>query len=160
MEEKSISFGDPMARAILAGTKTQTRRTTGLEHINEEPDYWFRAERCEAGREFRFTGGDRDKVLTWGESYVTPRYQIGDRVRTARIWLEITDVRAERLQQISEVDAKAEGVEPENAECGCPGGPYRNAFCWLWDSLYEQRAGLSWDDNPYVFVYGFRLIAQ
>lgn len=67
----------------------------------------------------------------------------------ARLWLEVTDVKAERLQNISEEDAKAEG-------CGCDGAMnYKHRFKRLWDSLNAKR-GFGWKTNPYVWVYTFR----
>ncbi len=70
----------------------------------------------------------------------------------ARIFLEVTGVRYERVQNISEEDAKAEGVTPENAEVNCPGGAYKNGFCGLWESLYPG----TWDKNIWVFVTEFK----
>lgn len=72
----------------------------------------------------------------------------------SRITLEVVSVRVERVQEISGEDARAEGVAPENAECNCPGGAYKNAFCGLWDQLNAKR-GYGWDANPYVWVIEF-----
>lgn len=88
----------------------------------------------------------------------------------SRITLEVTGVRVERLQDISEVDAKAEGAEPLHAVACTPGErelldlplldadtPYRNGFASLWESI--NGAG-SWDANPWVWVVEFRRIEQ
>lgn len=61
----------------------------------------------------------------------------------SRITLEVTAVRVERLQALTEEDARAEGVES------------RHAFALLWDSL---RPG-SWTDDPWVWVVEFRRVA-
>ena len=78
----------------------------------------------------------------------------------ARIWLTVTDVRVERLQEIATDDAKAEGVlQPgvipsntlvRNTEGSIP----RTNFKILWDSLNASR-GFSWEQNPWVWVISF-----
>lgn len=82
----------------------------------------------------------------------------------SRITLEITDVRAERLQSISEPDARAEGVTIEEHHMrGYCAGAYRppsiRAFHDLWDSLNAAR-GYGWDVNPWVWVIEFRRIEK
>jgi len=87
----------------------------------------------------------------------------GDRFRlprfmpkwAARIWLEITDVRAEMLQDITEADAIAEGVDAPDDEFGGFDRPHRVAFMNLWDSINAKR-GWPWDSNPFVWVLTFR----
>ncbi|MCO1334971.1 hypothetical protein MO867_11550 [Microbulbifer sp. OS29] len=78
----------------------------------------------------------------------------------SRIHLEITYVRVERIQDISEADAKAEGVDgPESAAaqfCGWYEKPLP-AFRRLWESIYSSD---SWDQNPWVWVVEFRRIEQ
>lgn len=61
----------------------------------------------------------------------------------ARIWLEVTDVRAERLQDISQADMDAEGLGEQGIFCAC------------WNVLNARR-GYGWDTNPYVWVVEFR----
>lgn len=70
----------------------------------------------------------------------------------SRITLEITDVRIERLQSISEADAKAEGVEP--AECCLA---HYHGFSKLWQNVYGSE---SWEANPWVWVIEFRRIEK
>ena len=77
-----------------------------------------------------------------------------------RIWLEVLDVRPERLQDISDEDCWAEGIVPPYYKVpGTIGGDWsvRTCFSELWDSLYAKR-GLGWDDNPWVWVTTFRRI--
>lgn len=86
--------------------------------------------------------------------------------RIPRITLEITDVRVERLQDISEDDARAEGVacESERAWDGCGEDPYASAvsrgyhaaFKHLWESIHGPG---SWARNDWVWAYTFRRIA-
>jgi hypothetical protein len=81
----------------------------------------------------------------------------------ARIWLEVTAVRAERLQDISEGDAKAEGVFKEFemnvanfVHDKKTNESYKFGFKHLWDSLNAKR-GYGWDKNPWVFIYEFKV---
>lgn len=84
----------------------------------------------------------------------------------SRIALEVTGVRVERLQDISEADAKAEGAEPSTFDFAGPaeralldyplmehGSPYRNGYALLWESINGSG---SWDANPLVWVVEFR----
>lgn len=74
----------------------------------------------------------------------------------SRIQLEIEDVRVERLQDISEADAKAEGVsgEKEAADAGLDWyDKPRRAFRFLWQRI--NGAG-SWEENPLVWVITFK----
>lgn len=80
----------------------------------------------------------------------------------ARIWLEITGVRVEHLQQITEADAKAEGVQPwpcdhprrSCADIGCNGPDYLAGFRHIWEST-----GGDWNANPWVWVIDFKTIS-
>lgn len=84
----------------------------------------------------------------------------------ARITLEITGVRVERLQDISEADAIAEGADClKTADCTSAerdlldlplfddANPHRNGYALLWDSINGVGA---WDANPWVWVIEFR----
>lgn len=64
------------------------------------------------------------------------------------IRLSVEAVRVQRLQEISEDDARAEGVEP-----GTFGG-HRAAFVYLWDSINGKRA--PWSSNAWVWAITFR----
>jgi len=97
---------------------------------------------------------------SWRPSIFMPRW-------ASRIALEVTAVRVEQVQDISEEDARAEGVVPTEgqinvcqafAECR-PDLPYvsphQQAFCELWDSINAKR-GYGWSVNPWVWVVTFR----
>lgn len=81
----------------------------------------------------------------------------------SRILLEITAVRVERLQDISEEQALAEGVRGEPcdharqacADIGCWGDTAKGAFGFLWESLNGEG---SWAANPWVWVVEFRRV--
>lgn len=83
----------------------------------------------------------------------------------SRILLEVTEVRVERLQDISEADARAEGVAdggctscgmPEPCGCPTPLPSARDAFAHLWMSINGPD---SWAVNPSVWAVSFRRIA-
>ena len=80
-------------------------------------------------------GDDRTR---WRPSIHMPRW-------AARIILEVTDVRVERVQEITLAQAIAEGF------------PSIEAFRVYWDKLNAKR-GFGWDMNPWVWVVGFRLL--
>tara|TARA_R100001086_G_scaffold223680_1_gene141486 strand:- start:20829 stop:21485 length:657 start_codon:yes stop_codon:yes gene_type:complete len=90
---------------------------------------------------------------TWG----WPNYSAPGRPRASmhmprwasRLTLTVTDVRVQRLQEISEKDAKAEGYENE-IYASWASSWFRN----LWDDLNEVR-GYGWDTNPWVVAYTF-----
>jgi hypothetical protein len=89
----------------------------------------------------------------------------------SRITLEVTGVRMERVQEISETDAKAEGVTEipikintegyANTDTGavCGGGalPAIASYALLWDFLNAKR-GYGWNKNPLVWVIEFRRV--
>jgi hypothetical protein len=86
--------------------------------------------------------------------------------RFCRIELEIVQVRVERLQDISEADAKAEGCamaaethpsdEALREECGYfPPRSYEHGYRLLWEQINGPGA---WDANPWVWVVEFRRI--
>lgn len=72
----------------------------------------------------------------------------------SRITLEVTDVRVERLQAISENDAHEEGCSRKRA-AGCPVVSARDEYRELWESI--NGAG-SWAANPWVWVVSFRRV--
>ena len=86
----------------------------------------------------------------------------------SRITLEIESVRVERVQEITQADARSEGVESEDflnrlehAACVAPDGAIlpspRSEFENLWDSINARR-GFGWDVNPWVWVITFRRV--
>jgi hypothetical protein len=68
----------------------------------------------------------------------------------SRLTLTVTDVRVQRLQDISEADAIREGVTLIEESCECPAQAYRD----LWESI--NGAG-SWNDNPWIVAVSFEV---
>jgi len=88
-------------------------------------------------------------ILRWRPSIHMPH-------RASRITLEIVSVRVERVQEITEDDAKVEGgprgyelYQSQNRDC-------REWFRKLWDSISAKR-GYGWGKNPFVWVIEFRI---
>ena len=73
----------------------------------------------------------------------------------SRILLEITDVRIERLQDITEADALAEGTGTLMRGCTRYDGEATDMFRQLWESLHGPA---SWEENPWVWRLQFRRI--
>lgn len=86
-------------------------------------------------------------VTKWKPSIHMPK-------EAARIWLKVTDVRVERLQEITEVQAQAEGCNSGLLTGACTA---RGQFEDLWNSTVKKsdldRYG--WSANPYVWVIEF-----
>jgi hypothetical protein len=201
-----------MVRAILAGTKTQTRRVVKAPKaatVYERKAHWDRAYvdpgPSPAGNpgpylKLPISGGDLDDEEIVERVY--PRWSVGDRLwvketftwirgngirpwyradgdptgpngepprwestahwhpsihmprRVSRITLEVTSLRVERAQDISEEDAQAEGVEGASNHLATYGA--RQMFAELWQSINGKRPGCSWESNPWVWVVSFR----
>lgn len=101
------------------------------------------------------------EVNIW-PSWVRPGHGIPNGIfrEAARYFSEVLTVRVERLQDITEEGAEAEGVLLEwySKEQGHGGwyDSFREAFEDTWNSIYGKRPGLSWEDNPWVWVTGFK----
>jgi hypothetical protein len=84
----------------------------------------------------------------WKPSIHMPRW-------AARIILEVTDVRVERVQNISERDAWAEGFDGYDDDVTGGKNGY-SEFCEAWQSIYGDE---SWQSNPWVWVIDFKVIS-
>lgn len=147
-----------MVQATIQGRKTQTRRIEKrpLKELAPEPIcnaphpigtiWWVRETfgfQKVPPHKVVYKAGDRAgnvyPVERWKPSIFMPK-------KYTRLWLEVTGVWLEPLQQITEAHARAEGCE----------GPYpRFEFFKLWDSLHGEGA---WDQNPLVWVYSYKVI--
>lgn len=188
MTERPILFDGESVRGILAGTKTQTRRV--VKPQPKKPvcgpggEWWDEA--TGSAIVTRFQVGDQLWVReTWRQLYAaksigTVRYRaddgdLGHRWRpsffmprwASRITLEVVGVRVERVQAISEADAKAEGVERIGHGPYEVGGAkvhpmtstYHHAFSRRWDGII-RRDRAPWASNPWVWVVEFARIKQ
>lgn len=170
-----ILFNTEMVQAILDGRKTVTRRALkppfevhpngfitkprGNERLCPyEPPYqpgdilYVRETWCKNAdsKEYyyaanRKAGACAPYGLKWHPSIHMPK-------EAARIWLKVTDVRVERLQDITEEQAKAEG-----ACCGFPFDDYTDGFKCVWDTTIKQEdiSLYGWKASPWVWVIEF-----
>ena len=182
VKKRPIIFNTEMVQAILDGRKTQTRRVIknpekleGLMLSGEEENWcpygkigdrlWVRetwANILELSPEKNLVYKATDwkgwleyevEPIKWSSPLFMPRW-------ASRITLEITNIRVERLQDITEEDAEAEGISWSHS-----GGPFDNPeiigaienFAYFWDSLNAKR-GYPWDSNPWVWVIEFKKI--
>lgn len=188
MKERPILFNGDMVRAILDGKKTQTRRVVNFDthgRVKHGGKSWHIDDQdCVKGCPLGQPGDRlwvRESVRICGADSVgapaidPPVWYMADGVChdpayfhvrpsihmprwASRITLEITDVRVQRLQEISEEDAMAEGCLPA---CMCSNfngtGEYtisaRSRFADLWNSIYG-----TWDENPWVWAVSFKRI--
>lgn len=168
--ERPILFSSPMVRALIAGTKTQTRRVVKGEWIVcpyggpgdrlwvRESHWWFKDEHDPVtgyyppkltAEDVEYRADGERPGRSWRPSIHMPRW-------ASRITLEITGVRVERLQDISAEDCIAEGMQSRMRE--------HDAVCDLRDQyrdLWEHINGPgSWDANPWVWVLEFRRLER
>jgi hypothetical protein len=82
----------------------------------------------------------------WQKNFLSPLHMPK---WAARLWLDITDVRVERLVEISNEDAEAEGCQ------GREGFDPYEVYAELWDSIHGEG---SWNENPWVWVISFKKV--
>lgn len=118
-----------------------------MEMGSTRPDIFYRAD------------GGEPHVNSWRPSIHMPRW-------ASRLTLEVTEVRVQRLQEISEEDAKAEGIVPHMGGWAVQdsdwrvGSPTPNvAFKFLWNSINGARPGCSWEFNPWVWAITFKRVS-
>lgn len=224
MTDRPIIFSGAMVRALLAGTKTQTRRLVKWRDVepglnlafsgltptklrtNGTPDgewrlmsrgaggcwqeraklttpwprdrLWVRETWAHDGADldtvrrgvesdgpvhgpyFRATATEFDATsLRWRPAIHMPRW-------ASRLTLTVTDVRVQRLQEISEADAIAEGVRKNPVQDGTwvdyPEGTSaagwlspQASFRKLWNTINGQRPGAAWANNPWIVALTF-----
>jgi hypothetical protein len=183
MKERPILFSAPMVRALLDGSKTQTRRVVkptpewigqsgvlsyrgrvGLPHAlcpyGQPGDrLWVRETHMDLGACYLYRA---DASAEQERAIVAPRQPWRPAIHmpraASRITLEITGVRVERLQDISEADALEEGITyndiPNN---GLDPMRARTWFRGLWESINGPG---SWEANPWVWAVSFNRLEQ
>lgn len=100
--------------------------------------------------EYRADGEHPTSDIPWRRPIHMPRW-------ASRTTLEITDIRAQRLQEINENDAQAEGVIAVISRKIHGWTPHALEFYLLWDSINAKR-GYSWKSNPWVWALTFRML--
>lgn len=201
MTERPILFSAPMVRAILDGSKTQTRRVVKPNHLEffaQHPSDMLRSwgsrplpygqtgdrlwVREAFYREFDGPPSSEEERLEWVENgylaykatdnqpygsggFLPFRPSIHMPRWASRITLEITGARVQRLQDISEADAIAEGCAKNHngyywggshAVSGLKQLPTAiDAYRDLWQSINGSG---SWEANPWVWVVEFKRV--
>jgi hypothetical protein len=117
---------------------------------------WCKGYLMNAKERYYYKADDNDFLCTWHPSTNMPK-------QAARIWLRVMDVRVERLQDVTEDGAKAEGAIDNRGFIHSPENEYdrihtaRDHFIKIWNSTIKKsdidRYG--WDANPYVWVISF-----
>lgn len=198
---RPMLFSTPMVHALLNGTKRQTRRlvngTIPLGNFDETLKksvlkvgsiIWVRETFAEVsitkfsnGLNVGLTGKPKtghdlvhyiykadhinDDKLKWKPSLFMPK-------DACRLFLEVTDIRIERLNEISESDAVAEGILDMFYGKDIAGNAYFNYMDKKggWDcvaddaihsyqTLWQKINGInSWSENPFVWVYTFKVV--
>ena len=164
MKEYPIPFMDEMVRAILAGRKTQTRRTSERYGKLKPGDrLWVKETFGDNGCLSCSTHYRADEP-NWKAESLNPNsrwYPPNHMPRWAsRITLKVVSVRAERLQEISEDDAIAEGTTPSIVGSDLDYLRYRAGFQTLWESINGKKPGKNWESNPLVWRIEFKVVKQ
>jgi hypothetical protein len=207
---KPILCSTPMAQALLAGNKTQTRRVIkpryenthfemrtdkygtrlievetfveGVHHRINLDGTTMRKMRFYKEIKSRYAIGDMLFVKeTWQQTYDCRYHYKADEPENtgwkssihmpreaARLFLRVTDLREERLQDITVEDCMAEGLDCDNSINNPDPATHDGIRSWntsysqmlykeLWDKLYAKR-GYPWECNPWVWVYTFERI--
>lgn len=178
-----ILFNMKMIRAILDGRKSCTRRIIkpqpqGYFEVSEEPLYIYDTDGKQGKITPPYQPGDILYVReTWKQApngyYYYEDWQKDDIAdvtkwkpsihmpkEAARIWLKVTDVRVERLQEITRLSVQKEGIEVDPKECAGKFDFITELFLLfqkLWDSTIKKSDldSYGWDANPYVWVIEF-----
>lgn len=193
MKDTPILFTGENVRAILAGRKTQTRRIVkqpnrkdGAKLLPEllhsigvgsacpygQPGdrLWVRETWANPGEEgvlYRANPEDAALVERWKTDPNYPQVKWTPSIHMpkafCRLWLELTEVRVEQLQEISQADAIAEGAPPSHPsidvvsrEFGYPDFS-RSWYAQLWESINGEG---SWERNSWVWVLTFRKLIK
>jgi hypothetical protein len=185
IKDLPMLFIVPMVRSLLAGIKGQTRRKSTWAEVGQiiwvKETYAIDIPGCPGGISYKADHqnpkGDGNVVIKWKSPLFMPR-------SISRIQLLVTGFRSERLQDITEADAIAEGLnfvsktgrdfggfygiadnkfnKPGIKHLGwaweewepCPIAAYRK----LWDSINDKDPEYCWDANPLINVINFEVL--
>jgi hypothetical protein len=181
MKEHGISFSPEMVKAIMEGKKFQTRRITPRT-IEVGDRIWVKEALKPDNNEippcvsYALDGApatDTTCLVPWNWKRDTlpamymPKW-------AARTWLEVTEVRTELLQDITDEDAIAEGIEPHPVMQGFPSrtghiniikkdsvygvhSTLKSCYAHLWNHLHRD---VPYEVNPRVQVISFKKIER
>lgn len=162
---KELKFNEEMQRAKDEGRKTETRRVLEVDFYINDYTYEWTPDFVGDGYEHLFTNKRNGEQIT----IKCPYGKIGDTNNGCLI----TDIRVERLQDISEWDCIKEGVRywADDNDVDLLDAIFKNyetgernlvsaysSFTTLWESIYPNHPTKGWTLNPYVWVITFEPI--
>ena len=197
---KPILFSTEMVKAILENRKFQTRRVVKPQPITISPDdkyrkplaFWVNNKKwikyryqvggtlwvretwriCPNGIFCYKAIGDCDTCSTTGENTFNVKWKPSIHMpkEACRLFLKITDIRVQRLQEITVDDVMAEGLPADNEIRNSDPSTHESIRAWniayaqhlfreLWDSLNAKR-GYGWEVNPWVIAITFEKIEK
>lgn len=153
---RNCPFGKPGDRIYVRETWQHANFPYGP--YQDETTVFYRADYLDDPHGPDGEKSEEGKYRHWQPSIHMPK-------SAARIWLELTRVRLERLHLVSEADCIAEGIEFFNndRECGCKNYMDETGKDWTltprqsFQSLWEST-GADWDANPWVWALEFKRI--
>ncbi|MDQ1758531.1 hypothetical protein DAI43_18640 [Achromobacter xylosoxidans] len=160
MKKQSLQFSEPLKQAVLDGRKVQSRRI-----LKPQPTklttVWY-ADAADSGRWVAMGPSlDNPSELRKTSSWVRCPFgksgdsiELTDEAGNTFATAVIVGVRVQRLQTLSEADARAEGTQAlYQSSALLPGVPLQTAFALTWCERYGSHA---WAANPWVWVVEFR----
>ncbi len=167
IEEKYLEYDEWVQAVAVPGCTYLSEKEFYMQYPPYQPgdilyvrERWCKGSWGNEKERYYYKADDNDFYCTWHPSIHMPK-------EAARIWLKVTDVRVERLQDITDDEAKREGIQYDE----CPAG-----FTWkqetdmhncytttigamqaLWDSTIKKsdRDRYGWEANPWVWVIEF-----
>lgn len=127
------------------------KHESGVRYRADNAERIIAVDSMRFGGDLKLSGG-----LKWAPSIYMPRW-------ASRLFLEITEVWVQRVQETSEGDAQREGWAFEGLDLNQSYDPVtmdtaRQWYRSVWDSLNAKR-GLGWDVNPWVWALAFRRVS-
>ena len=145
----TIFFDDATIQMLLDGKKTQTRRVVkNVEKLDKCPygkvgeilsvkETWYANEDGTT----TFKVGSNVSVPKWNSPYVMPKAR-------ARLKLRVTEIKHEKLHDITTDDCAKEGTEASV-----------ESYKQLWNNINVKK-GIDWDKNPLVWVISFEVVKE
>jgi len=149
--------GTTMVTRWQKGDRLWVRETFCYGPVDDDPIYYRATDKVQAivdGDGFAVRNKDGSEKSPWRPGIHMPRW-------ASRLTLTVTDVRVQRLQEISEADCLAEGIPPITDETywapPTPANPnllaiYRGAYMKLWDDINGRGAA---EVNPWIVAVTF-----
>lgn len=123
-------------------------------------DFEITGDRASCAIEYLADGARGERIFDHTETLMSEHCNVRPSIHLpralSRITLEITGVRVERVQDISEADACAEGIS--YAEAMEMGDSYAAGFRQLWHTIHAAEGPNGWDANPWLWVIEFKAV--